>query len=807
MQFRNFTLQQVTGAVIRSGTVYVYETDTETEVTVYDDAGTQLTQPLVSNATGDVGFAAANGKYDIKVSTGQTTKTLESVRFFDPDDDNLAGRANLVTRQSTAPLANGETVTAGGLSYRGSTGATDIADMPGVLPVTPTHGDHFATNTTPGTTDMAAGIRAALAFEASQDTRNAVRLTSHYDIATPIELEDERSLALVGSEVSNLVEDGPRIDYSGTGTSVTVTAATNANPAVFTATAHGFSNGDEVWFRDVSGGTWAATVNNGPWTIANSAANTFELQDSQSSAIDGTSLGSWTTGTLRNAGAIAGIDIRSSLGNAFRGLVLRASGGSESVVSLRSNDYFDSTDFSGTSTEFKGCQFIPESTDVSVAALMTSDNKFTIIDQCWINAGPTSAERGAQFGVDRDQRPNTLMTGMTGRQRIRDSFIFADINLEQVQGLLIDNSEFDATVDPVRLKPTGDGVASGIGLIGNFFGNDGGADGTGKAAVELNDFDPGSLLLPLTSGAYALGNVMRDFPVGMKIEGGAAFLAGNVFSGRESGNIGLEFGANAWGDHVSWANDFTLMQRNGETAVLDHRYDAVTISGATQANPVVITATAHHFNDGDRVTVEDVGGMTEINDNDFIVQNSTTNTFELWTLTDGGATSAGEDGTGHTAYTSGGTATRTHMMHMDNTYAAQPIMRGHGPMVLDIELGENLVVASGYQDVFDQDNIYIRGGHYEISYHATAIITATGNYRFDVTLDGTTLTKTYSGFESLTAGEERSHQFNKCVHIPATGGANGARVRLRCNAPGTGTLRSKASGTFGSTFFQMRYVG
>ena len=63
--------------------------------------------------------------------------------------------------------------------------------------------------------------------------------------------------------------------------------------------------------------------------------------------------------------------------------------------------------------------------------------------------------------------------------------------------------------------------------------------------------------------------------------------------------------------------------------------DPKTITGATQANPVVITAASHGFSDGDVVRITDVGGigidtgMTELNGNRYTVQNKTTNTFEI----------------------------------------------------------------------------------------------------------------------------------------------------------------------------------
>jgi hypothetical protein len=71
-----------------------------------------------------------------------------------------------------------------------------------------------------------------------------------------------------------------------------------------------------------------------------------------------------------------------------------------------------------------------------------------------------------------------------------------------------------------------------------------------------------------------------------------------------------------------------------------------TISGATAANPVVITATSHGFSDADEVRITHVAGMTELNRRTFTVANKTAHTFEL----------SGIDGSAYTAYVSGGEA-------------------------------------------------------------------------------------------------------------------------------------------------------
>lgn len=75
------------------------------------------------------------------------------------------------------------------------------------------------------------------------------------------------------------------------------------------------------------------------------------------------------------------------------------------------------------------------------------------------------------------------------------------------------------------------------------------------------------------------------------------------------------------------------------------------ISGATKANPVVITATGHGLSNGDEVFISSVGGMTEINGRNYKIANKATNTFELQDLFGNNI-----DGTGFTTYTSGGTA-------------------------------------------------------------------------------------------------------------------------------------------------------
>lgn len=143
--------------------------------------------------------------------------------------------------------------------------------------------------------------------------------------------------------------------------------------------------------------------------------------------------------------------------------------------------------------------------------------------------------------------------------------------------------------------------------------------------------------------------------------GGATRRPGTYFAGRskDGGKVRLinfefsdeqayvlEFGAN----YIRFFKDGGILT------------EATTnITGATSANPVVITAASHGLSNGDRVFISGVGGMTEINNREFTVANSATNTFEL----------SGIDGSAFTTYTSGGTVGK--IVEVTTTYSVTDI--------------------------------------------------------------------------------------------------------------------------------------
>jgi hypothetical protein len=107
---------------------------------------------------------------------------------------------------------------------------------------------------------------------------------------------------------------------------------------------------------------------------------------------------------------------------------------------------------------------------------------------------------------------------------------------------------------------------------------------------------------------------------------------------------------------------------SGATGIIESVSTAgsATITGATRADPVVVTMSGgHNFTEGQNITIANVVGMTDINGS-HSVKNATATTFELFEVaTASNSTPEPLDGTGFTAYASAGTAVHTTIILSD----------------------------------------------------------------------------------------------------------------------------------------------
>ena len=154
-----------------------------------------------------------------------------------------------------------------------------------------------------------------------------------------------------------------------------------------------------------------------------------------------------------------------------------------------------------------------------------------------------------------------------------------------------------------------------------------------RVAVELTNFTGGELsprldgrtdLTKYTSGCATLENLVV-YPHGSAARRpGSTFLAEVADSANKTRLIPFEFSTTQ--TYMLEFSNLKMRVYKDSGAVLE---GDKTISGITQANPAVVTATSHGYSNGDEVVITGVAGMTEVNGKRFLVADKTTNTFEL----------------------------------------------------------------------------------------------------------------------------------------------------------------------------------
>lgn len=182
---------------------------------------------------------------------------------------------------------------------------------------------------------------------------------------------------------------------------------------------------------------------------------------------------------------------------------------------------------------------------------------------------------------------------------------------------------------------------------------------TNWTAGELSDrLDGRTDLTRYFNGAKSLENFLVYPAGGAARRPGTKFIHEVKVSANAARLIPFEFNTTTANTYVlEFGNNYFRVYQDGGIVTETGK----TISGATKANPVVITATSHGFSNGDHVIIGSVAGMVELNGITGIVANKTTNTFEL---TDVDGTNI--NSTGFTTYTSGGTASK--IVEVTTTY-------------------------------------------------------------------------------------------------------------------------------------------
>lgn len=239
--------------------------------------------------------------------------------------------------------------------------------------------------------------------------------------------------------------------------------------------------------------------------------------------------------------------------------------------------------------------------------------------------------------------------------------------------------------------------------------------------------------------------------------------------------------------------DATIVSHNGYAIMLDGSYAktwrGLSITGATKANPCVITSTAHNLKNGDSIKINGVVGMTELNGNTYTVAGTTTNTFQL----------SGVNSSGYTAYTSGGVISHLAIAYDDGTgtngYQADHTDRT-ADTTIDLNNGGNTKAGirfttqawdAGYTIHATQVDIYLSktgsptGNITAEIYNSSGTLVATGS-----TYDSSLLTGTAASISFTFTAGALSPSTEYWATVSYSGGDGANYVSVHYNNCGTG---------------------
>lgn len=382
-----------------------------------------------------------------------------------------------------------------------------------------------------------------------------------------------------------------------------ITAATNANPCKITATGHGLVNGDKIFIANVSGMT---QINNLFFTVTRVDDNEFTI------GVDSSAYGVWSSGGNFTKGFGASYEFNKTLiTNAMNSIAIRGAETFANEAAANAAGYALHRAFIDGGVEQPGF-FV---------------DKYKCSKQAWgTGYVASSIANGLPLSSNNAHNP---FSGLTGG--------------------------VDACYSAIDLAHRRDGVNGAVNASSIFFC----CSRFIHAALAMLSLAHGQYLQNDTSCAWY--HATNNFPKGCNnnalkdVDDTAVTYASDGYSNCGRTGSGVAFAKtthNGQACGVADLNGLVYEISIGATCIAAPK----SITGATQANPCVITSVGHGYSNGDVIMIESVVGMTQLNGRLYTVANKTDDTFEL----------SGVDSSGYTAYASAGTLTKGAF------YAAKP---------------------------------------------------------------------------------------------------------------------------------------
>lgn len=154
------------------------------------------------------------------------------------------------------------------------------------------------------------------------------------------------------------------------------------------------------------------------------------------------------------------------------------------------------------------------------------------------------------------------------------------------------------------------------------------------------------------SGAALLSNFIVDYRGGATTRPGTAYVLQVKYSNLTTRVVGFQVSTNV-GYILEFGNNYLRFHYNGAPIT----ETPLNISGATNANPCVLTIVGHTYLPGDWINIKTISGMTQLNNRYFYVSAVAGNNVTIQNLNQ-----VNIDSTAYGTYTSGGTAARIYTL-------------------------------------------------------------------------------------------------------------------------------------------------
>ena len=409
----------------------------------------------------------------------------------------------------------------------------------------------------------------------------------------------------------------------------TVSSITAADPPqVTTAAAHGLSTGDQVRMVTSAGMT---EINDKVYTITKVDATNFTLDGETASTK--TYTGGATTGTVRLLNINSGDNTQYFDWVNWGGSIYMVNGNDRMLA-------YDGTTLSRPVIDFTNAT--PTTNELTTARhIFVSKDRLCVL---WTNESGTTHKQRLRFstpGVSNATVWHDQDNGGTG------GYIDAPTGDPIVsKGMLDDDIIVFTRRKAWKIRYTGNAILPFRWELINSTRKTEVPHGTVQFDKFVTSVGTTGIIACNGENIERMDQAIPDFAAQMNAD-----LFANFYAYRFEENESLYF---TYADSSEEKVNHALVYHFEDKGWTVHNYKLQhTITGITAANPPVVTTyETPTFNDGDKVLIESVSGMTEVNNNTYVVDNIDTDakTFELQGVT----------GSGFTTYTSGGTVTSGH---------------------------------------------------------------------------------------------------------------------------------------------------